>query len=93
MALQYLEAFKALGQSPATKYLIPLEFTQLADSFRGYLVGANAPGPRQTGPADPESGASPPPSGLDASPEGDVGRSEGGPARPDVAGPEAPSES
>jgi hypothetical protein len=45
MALQYLEAFKALGQSPATKYLIPLEFTQLADSFRGYLDGANAPGP------------------------------------------------
>ncbi|HLO34743.1 MAG TPA: SPFH domain-containing protein, partial [Candidatus Deferrimicrobium sp.] len=39
MALQYLDAFKALGQSPATKYLIPLEFTQLADSFRGYLVG------------------------------------------------------
>jgi len=50
MALQYLEAFKALGQSPATKYLIPLEFTQLADSFRGYLEGANAPGPDEPGP-------------------------------------------
>jgi regulator of protease activity HflC (stomatin/prohibitin superfamily) len=53
MALQYLEAFKALGQSPATKYLIPLEFTQLADSFRGYLAGANERGPA------PESGAAP----------------------------------
>ena len=31
MALQYLEAFKALGQSPSTKYIIPLEITQLAD--------------------------------------------------------------
>ena len=50
-ALQYLEAFKALGQSPATKYLIPLEFTQLADSFRGYLEGANEPGPNEPGPS------------------------------------------
>ena len=35
MALQYLEAFKALGQSPSTKYILPLEVTQLAESFRG----------------------------------------------------------
>ncbi len=41
MALQYLEAFKALGASPSTKYIIPLEITQLADSFRGYLESAN----------------------------------------------------
>jgi hypothetical protein len=52
MALQYLEAFKALGQSPSTKFLIPLEFTQLADAFRGYLEGANEPGPDR-----PEGGA------------------------------------
>ena len=45
MALQYLEAFKALGQSPSTKYIIPLEITQLADSFRGYLDAANEPPP------------------------------------------------
>ena len=31
MALQYLEAFKALGASPSTKYIIPLEITQLAE--------------------------------------------------------------
>ena len=43
MALQYLEAFKALGASPSTKYIIPLEITQLADSFRGYLESANEP--------------------------------------------------
>jgi regulator of protease activity HflC (stomatin/prohibitin superfamily) len=45
MALQYLEAFKALGQSPSTKYILPLEVTQLAESFRGFLEGANEPGP------------------------------------------------
>jgi len=43
MALQYLEAFKALGQSPATKYVIPLELTQLAGSFRGFLERSNEP--------------------------------------------------
>ena len=47
MALQYLEAFKALGASPSTKYIIPLEITQLADSFRGYLEEANEPGPSE----------------------------------------------
>jgi regulator of protease activity HflC (stomatin/prohibitin superfamily) len=29
MALQYLDALKALGSGPATKFIIPLEFTQL----------------------------------------------------------------
>jgi regulator of protease activity HflC (stomatin/prohibitin superfamily) len=41
MALQYLEAFKALGASPSTKYVLPLEITQLADSFRGFLAASN----------------------------------------------------
>ena len=30
MTLQYLEALKALGASPATKFVIPLEFVELA---------------------------------------------------------------
>jgi regulator of protease activity HflC (stomatin/prohibitin superfamily) len=51
MALQYLEAFKALGASPSTKYILPLEITQLADSFRGFLEGANEPA-RRTPTAD-----------------------------------------
>jgi regulator of protease activity HflC (stomatin/prohibitin superfamily) len=46
MALQYLEAFKALGASPSTKYVLPLEVTQLADSFRGFLDRANEPAPQ-----------------------------------------------
>lgn len=45
MALQYLEAFKALGESPSTKYILPLEVTQLADTFRDYLRDANSGGP------------------------------------------------
>ena len=51
MAIQYLEAFKALGQSPSTKYILPLEVTQLAESFRGYLQGANAPAEVEDGSA------------------------------------------
>jgi regulator of protease activity HflC (stomatin/prohibitin superfamily) len=39
MALQYLEALKALGASPSTKFVIPTEFTRLADRIGGY-VGA-----------------------------------------------------
>src|SRR4029450_5362048 len=45
MALQYLEALKAIGQGASTKYIFPLEFTQLADSFRGYLEEVNTLGP------------------------------------------------
>ena len=59
MALQYLEAFKALGQSPSTKYILPLEVTQLAESFRGYLADANEPGPAPIA-ADASGAAAPP---------------------------------
>jgi regulator of protease activity HflC (stomatin/prohibitin superfamily) len=37
MALQYLEALKVLGSGPATKYIIPMEFTQLLKPLTGYL--------------------------------------------------------
>jgi regulator of protease activity HflC (stomatin/prohibitin superfamily) len=37
MALQYLEALKALGASPSTKYIIPTEFTQLVGPITGYI--------------------------------------------------------
>jgi len=45
MALQYLEALKALGASPATKFVIPTEFTQLVGPITGYIkkgFGASA---------------------------------------------------
>jgi regulator of protease activity HflC (stomatin/prohibitin superfamily) len=41
MALQYLEAFKALGASPSTKYILPLEITGLAETFRGFIAASN----------------------------------------------------
>ena len=37
MALQYLEALKSLGASPATKFVIPTEFTQLVGPITGYI--------------------------------------------------------
>ncbi len=37
MALQYLEALKALGMSPATKFVIPTEFTRLVEPLTGYV--------------------------------------------------------
>ena len=37
MALQYLEALKALGSGASTKYIIPMEFTQLLKPLAGYL--------------------------------------------------------
>ena len=40
MALQYLEALKALGASPATKFIIPTEFTQMLAPISGYLTKA-----------------------------------------------------
>ncbi len=34
MTLQYFETLKGLGASPATKYIFPMEFTGLLESFR-----------------------------------------------------------
>jgi len=43
MALQYLEALKALGAGASTKYIIPMEFTQLLKPLAGYLDRGDAP--------------------------------------------------
>ncbi|MFL5690148.1 MAG: SPFH domain-containing protein, partial [Chloroflexota bacterium] len=61
MALQYLETLKAIGQSPSTKYIFPLEFTELADTFRGYLEESNVLGPGTPRPAAGPPAAPPPP--------------------------------
>ncbi|MBA2756559.1 MAG: SPFH/Band 7/PHB domain protein [Chloroflexi bacterium] len=42
MSLQYLETLKALGAGPATKFIIPVEYTRLLEPFLDYL----APGDR-----------------------------------------------
>src|SRR3990172_2536317 len=40
MALQYLEALKALGASPSTKFVIPTEFTRLVGPVAGFVEDA-----------------------------------------------------
>jgi regulator of protease activity HflC (stomatin/prohibitin superfamily) len=49
MALQYLEALKALGASPATKFIIPTEFTRLVEPFRGFVERGMGDGGAGTG--------------------------------------------
>src|SRR5215217_4393447 len=46
MALQYLEALKSLGNSPATKFIIPTEFTRLVEPFAGFVERGMAGGGR-----------------------------------------------
>jgi regulator of protease activity HflC (stomatin/prohibitin superfamily) len=46
MSLQYLDTLKSLGSSPATKFIFPMEFTQLLKPFIGYASEAlTEPGP------------------------------------------------
>lgn len=49
MALQYLEALKALGAGPATKFVIPLEFTRLVEPLTGFVGRGMAEGPGKPG--------------------------------------------
>jgi regulator of protease activity HflC (stomatin/prohibitin superfamily) len=51
MALQYLEALKALGASPSTKYVIPTEFVRLAEPISEYVQGAMRDSARPAAPA------------------------------------------
>ena len=37
MALQYLDMLKALGSSPSTKYIFPMEFTSMITQLKGYI--------------------------------------------------------
>jgi len=39
LSLQYLETLKALGSSPSTKFIFPMEFTGLLQSIRGLMPG------------------------------------------------------
>jgi len=37
MSLQYFDTLKALGGSPATKFIFPMEFTSMLQSFMGSI--------------------------------------------------------
>ncbi len=39
MTLQYMNTMRALGASPSTKYVIPIEFTQLVTPIQKFLKG------------------------------------------------------
>lgn len=39
MVIQYLDTIQALGASPSTKYVIPIEFTQLVTPIQKFLKG------------------------------------------------------
>ena len=45
MSLQYLEALKALGASPSTKFVIPFEFTRLLEPFLDFVQPTEVEGP------------------------------------------------
>ncbi|HEX6231241.1 MAG TPA: SPFH domain-containing protein [Actinomycetota bacterium] len=49
MSLQYLEALKQIGASPATKFVIPVEFTQLLSGIAGFAQGTFTDGGERTG--------------------------------------------
>jgi regulator of protease activity HflC (stomatin/prohibitin superfamily) len=51
MALQYLEALKALGASPSTKFVIPTEFTRLVEPFTDFVGRGMAAGESASPPA------------------------------------------
>lgn len=44
MTLQYLEALKALGAGPATKFVIPVELVELANRITGFTTAGLAAG-------------------------------------------------
>src|SRR5439155_7838244 len=50
MSLQYLDALRALGASPATKFVVPMEFTSLLRPLVDLSTNAMAPG---NGPIEP----------------------------------------
>jgi len=56
MLLQYLDALKAIGAGPSTKYVIPTEFTQLLGPLAVGLGAGMAAG-REAGLAGPDSAA------------------------------------
>jgi regulator of protease activity HflC (stomatin/prohibitin superfamily) len=49
LSLQYLDTLKQLGASPATKFVFPMEFTNLLRPFMGYIENAESDGSAGSG--------------------------------------------
>jgi regulator of protease activity HflC (stomatin/prohibitin superfamily) len=64
MVLQYMDALKALGASPSTKFILPLELTELAQRIGNFVDrGMDGPGGEVSPPPAPSGG--PPPVGQE----------------------------
>ncbi len=68
MMIQYLDALRSLGNSPSTKYVLPMELTSLASQFMATMQAAGKglppapaapPKPKTAPPAPPPSTAAP----------------------------------
>jgi regulator of protease activity HflC (stomatin/prohibitin superfamily) len=58
MSLQYLDALKQIGSSPSTKFVVPLEVSELLSGLGGMFKAfgnGNGPGPRGNGQFQPAS--------------------------------------
>jgi regulator of protease activity HflC (stomatin/prohibitin superfamily) len=53
MTLQYLEALKGLGQSPSTKFVIPVELVELANQLTGFTERGLRAGAATVAPVPP----------------------------------------
>ncbi len=82
MTLQYLEALKALGASPSTKYILPLELTDLARRVGNYVDRGFAAASTMAGPLAPMT--------PDSASMGSIGGERQGPPGPPPAAPGAP---
>ncbi len=49
MSLQYFETLKSLGNSPSTKWIFPMEFTNMLSPFLGMAGGGQRPGNDNSG--------------------------------------------
>lgn len=56
LSLQYLEALKALGASPATKFIFPMEFAEFLRPLSGFAKGAFASAGASGGGSEGEKG-------------------------------------
>jgi regulator of protease activity HflC (stomatin/prohibitin superfamily) len=63
MTLQYMDTLKQLGASPATKFIFPMEFTNLVQGLTRFVQEANTSGgdgeTRALTPAEPSAGPTP----------------------------------
>ena len=49
LSLQYFDTLKALGESPSSKFIFPMEFTQLLNPFLNAATGGGASSRRENG--------------------------------------------